>query len=307
MIARVVVAAALLLAITAQSPAPKAVRIGGTPAESYLGASYAQESGIFQKAGLVVDVQNQANGPTTATAVASGNLDVGIGSTITIASGVQRGIPFVIIAPAVMQSPKSPIGLMCVAKSSTIRGPKDLEGKTIALAGLKQAGDLGTRAWLVKGGADLNKIQFVETPFAAMGEGLERGTFAAANISEPALTVALRQNAVRCIADPFVAISSSFMVGVWYTTRDFAQKNPELVRKIAAAALEAGRWANAHHDETAAIVSRVTKVDVETVKGSNRPVFAEKMSVTDLQPELDAAFKFGFLTKPMTADELLWK
>jgi len=50
-----------------------------------------------------VDVQAFSVGPVVATAVADGTIDVGAGSTITIASGLARGIPFVILAPAVLE------------------------------------------------------------------------------------------------------------------------------------------------------------------------------------------------------------
>lgn len=246
-----------------------------------------------------------ANGPIVASAVASGTLDVGIGSAITIANGAERGIPFVIIAPATLQTSKSPTGLMCTAKSSTIRGPKDLEGKTIAVSGLRQAGDLAVRVWLTKAGVDLGKVQIVETSFAEMGPGLERGTYAAANMSNPTLSRALKLDVIRCFADPYAAIAPTYMMGVWYTTRDFAQKNPDLVRKLAAVMLETGHWANTHPDETAVIVSRITKIDADTIRNETRPIFAESMTPADLQPQLDAAYKFGLLPHTMSASELL--
>jgi NitT/TauT family transport system substrate-binding protein len=300
-------AIALAAPAGSQTTAPRPVRVGGTPAESYLQASMAQELGLFQKAGLSVEVQNQANGPTVAAAVASGNLDVGLGSTITVANAAQRGLPFVIIAPSVMTHPKAPVGLMCVGKSSTVRGPKDLEGKTIALAGLRQAGDLSTRAWLAKGGVDVAKVQLVEVPFAEMGAGLERGTYAAANISEPMLSQAIKLNGIRCIGDPYATIGSTMTLGVWYTTREFAQKNPEVVRKIAQVALETGRWLNSHHDESAAIVSRLSKMDIETIRGEVRPMYAETLNPRDLQPQLDIAFKYGFLSSPMQVSDILFR
>lgn len=298
---------AIALPSAAQTTAARPVRIGGTPAESYLQASLAQELGLFQKAGVNAEVQVQANGPTVAAALAGGTIDVGLGSTITIANAVQRGLPFTIIAPGVMEHSKAPVGLMCVGKSSSIRSAKDLEGKTIALAGLRQAGDLATRAWLAKGGLDPAKVQLVEVPFADMGAGLERGTFAAANISEPMLLLAIRANGIRCIGDPYAVISPNTIVGVWYTTRDFAQQNPDIVRRIAQVALDAGRWANAHHEDSAAIISRLSKIDIETIRGETRPMFAEAINVDDLQPQLDLAFKFGFLTKPMQVSEILWR
>ena len=71
--------------------------------------------------------------------------------------------------------------------------------------------------------------------------------------------------------------------------------------------LESARWANAHHDQTAAIVSKITKIDLETIRNETRPPFAEEIRVQDLQPQLDAAYKYGFLTRPVSAAELFGK
>ena len=131
-----------------------------------------------------------------------------------------------IFAPAVISTPKSPGGLICVAKSSPLRSAKDLEGKTLAVSGLRQLGDLTTRIWLTKAGVDLTKVQIVEVSFAEMGAGLERGTYAAANMAEPTLSVALKRDAVRCIGDPYAALATTYTIGGWFTTKEFAQKTP---------------------------------------------------------------------------------
>jgi NitT/TauT family transport system substrate-binding protein len=305
-LAAALIAAFALPRATAAQPTVT-VRIGSSVAEGYSQGFFAHEAGLFQKAGITAEVQQFAVGNVVATAVANGTIDVGAGSTITIALAAQRGIPFVIIAPAVIQTPESPAGVMCVAKNATIRGPKDLEGKTVAVSSLRQAGDLAVRAWLTRGGADLAKVQIVESSFAQMGAGLERGTFAAANMAEPTLSDALRRNAIRCIGDPYLAIAPTFLIGGWYTTREWAQKNPELARKLAAVFVESARWANTHREDTAAIVSRLTKIDIDTIRNETRPIFGTELSAAQVQPELDASFSFGFLSRRMNAAELLWR
>jgi len=41
------------------------------------------------------------------------------------------------------------------------------------------------------------------------------------------------------------------------------------------------------------------------IHSETRPIFGETMSAADLQPELDAAYKFGFLSRQVSAAELL--
>lgn len=306
-----VIVAALVAAVggnpgaTSAQPAPPLVRIATSAAETYAQAFYAQDLGLYQKAGLNVEVQALATGAAVSQAVAGGAVDVGVATTINLANAITRGVPFVAIAPSAMTTPKNPTGLLCVAKSSAYKMAKDFEGQTIAVPALKQTADLAVRVWITKGGADLAKVHIIEGPFAEMGPSLERGTYAGATISEPALSNALKSGRVRCIADVFGAIAPSYMFAAWFTTKEFAEKNPELVRKVAAALTEAGKWANAHHFESAAIVSKVNKVDVDTIRGGVRPLYAEEIRTSEIQPQLDAGLKFGFLTRPVTANELL--
>jgi NitT/TauT family transport system substrate-binding protein len=281
------------------------VRFGTSPAEAYAQPIYAQEAGLFQKAGLNVDIQILANGAAVSTGVAGGALDFGVSTIVSLANAIARGVPFVMIAPSAMTTAKVPAGLLCVAKSSPYRTAKDLEGKPIAVPALKQVVDLAVRVWMAKNGADPTKAQIVETAFADMGPGLERGTFAAAAISEPSLTYAMTRNNLRVIGDAYGAIAPEFTIAGWITTTLFREKNPEIVRKVAAVLLESAKWANTHRNETAAIVSRITKVDVETIRSEVRPLYEEQLSLPEIQPQLDAAIKFGFLTRAMTASELV--
>jgi NitT/TauT family transport system substrate-binding protein len=283
------------------------VRIASSPAESYSQAFYAQEAGIFQRAGLNVDVQLLGTGAAVSTAVAGGAVDVGVATTVNLANAIIRGIPFIVIAPAILTTAKVPGGLLCVSKTSPIRTAKDFEGKIIAVPALRQVADLAARAWLAKGGADVSKVQIVETAFSDMGPGIDRGTYAAAIISEPALTNALRNGNLRSLADPYQAIAPEYLVAVWFTTVQYAEKNPELIRKVAAALTEAGRWANTHHNETAAIVSRITKVDVETIRNGIRPIYGSDLRASEIQPQLDVALKFGFISRAVSVNELMGK
>lgn len=288
------------------APLTTPVRIGTSAAETYAQPFYAQDQDLFRKAGLPnVTVELLATGAAVSTAVAGGAADVGVVSTVTMGNAVIRGIPFVAIAPSAITTPKAPVSVLCVAKNSPIRRAQDFEGQTIAVPSLQQAADLAIRVWLIRNGADLSKVRIVEAPFIEMGPGLERGTFAGATISDPALTGALKKNAIRPMADFFSAIAREHMVAVWFTTRAFQQANPEAVRRVAAALTEAGRWANQHPDASAPIVARVAKIDIDVIHAEHRTIYGEHMRPDDLQPQLDAAFKYGFLSRQVSAAEFL--
>jgi NitT/TauT family transport system substrate-binding protein len=281
------------------------VRIATTAAESYAQPFYAQEAGLFAKHGVNVEIGLLATGAAVGTAVAGGAADVGVLSTITLGNAIVRGVPLVAIAPCALTTARAPISLLVVGKSSTARTPKDFEGTTIAVPSLRQAADLALRVWLAAGGADVAKVRIVESSFAEMGAGIERGLFAGATISDPALTNALKKNDVKRFADIFAAISPEHMVAAWFTTQQYLQSNPDGVKRVAAALTDSAKWANTHHNETALIVSKLTKVDLDVIKSESRPIYGEVLRASDLQPQLDAAFKAGWLSRAVNAGEFI--
>lgn len=281
------------------------VRMATSPTEAYAQPFYAKASGIFAKNGIDAQIQLLGTGAAVSAALAGGAIDVGVGTVVSIASAIQRGIPFVMIAPAELTTADAPTALLCVEKSSSIQSAKDLEGRTVAVPSLKQIVDLALLAWLEKNGVDSNKVQLIEVHFSEMGPGLDHGTFAAAMISEPSLSDALSHDSIRSIGNPYLAIGPEYAGAGWVTTQLYQQKNPETVRKVADSLMAAAHWANTHRDQTAEIVSKVTKVPVATIEHESRTVYAESMQQAHLQIQLDAALKFGYITRPMTAAQLL--
>ena len=61
---------------------------------------------------------------------------------------------------------------------------------------------------------------------------------------------------LRIIGDPSSAIGTRFMQVAWFTSIDFASKNPATVDRFTRAMREASIYANAHHAETAAFLTK---------------------------------------------------
>ena len=253
-------AGAVTLAAAASSrgraQTPATLRVGATPFNTYAEAYYAQDLGIFKKAGLNVEITSFNNGPAIAAAVASGSLDVGISTPISLAQAVTRGVPFPIVAGGAMNTMKATAMMLLVGSDAPLHGPKDFEGKTIALSALKTVSELGIDVWLARGGVDPAKVRIIEIPLPEMGAAIERGTVAAALVAEPALSVAKAGGKVRELANPFGMIAPEFLLSAWFSTAPFIQKNPVLMKTFAAAIHETGKWANGHHDEYMVILAK---------------------------------------------------
>ena len=164
----------------------------------------------------------------------------------------------------------------------------------------------GVKSWLTQNGADINKIKFVEMPFPQMPGALSRGVLTAATLSEPIMSDATSTDA-KFFAKPYDAIAKQFNISDWFTTRDWLAKNGDVAKKFVGAIYEAAKWANAHHDESAAILAKYTKIDVERIKRMNRSAYATDLRASAVQPVLDTAFKFKALTTATTAESMIAK
>jgi len=286
--------------------APTAIRVGSLAADTYAEAFYALDLGLFSQAQLAVEIIPFSNGGAMASAVAGGSIDIGIADASELANGRNRGIPFVLIAGGGLYTSSSPTSTMCVAKSSSITRASDLEGQSVAIISLVALVTAAVKSWLVQSGADLAKIRFLELPMSQMPPALERGTVAAAVISEPVMSAALRSD-IRILGKPFDSIGKRYMTSEWFTTADWLSKHIDAAKRFAGAIYAAGRWANSHHDESARILAKYAKLDAAGLAHVNRCEYALDLQPALIQPVLDTALTFKVLETATNARSLIAK
>ena len=65
------------------------------------------------------------------------------------------------------------------------------------------------------------------------------------------------------------------------------------------------RWANANHDQTAVILSKYSKLDIDRINAMARAVFATSLSPNLMQPVLDIAARYNLIKQPIAARLLM--
>jgi len=289
----------------AQAAAP-VVRIGTTLSDSFAQAFYAVDGGFLTRAGIDGRLSVFPGSGAVSTAVAGGAVDLGLCDGIAIANGLIHNFPFATIAGSGMFTAAQPTGLLCVDKSSTLKDPKELEGKSISVPSLNSLTTLAIQAWLFQNKADPSSVKFVELPFPEVTSALNRGTVTAGYVGEPILESALATTA-RGFGNPYAALGPQVLVSNWVTTRDWLEKNHDLAKRFVAAIYETARWANQHRDLTAPILAKYSKIDLERIKTMRRVIYATGFDPKMLQPSLDAAYKFKVIPRVVTVDELVTK
>lgn len=271
--------------------------------ESGAAAVYASERDFFKSAGVDVSVAIMSSGGSVIPAVIGGSAEFGVSNPLSLAAAFAHGAPLVCFAATVYYRSTSPNSLLMVAKDSPVQSARDLNGKTVAVNGLRNTPQLSTQVWLDKNGADSKSVKFAEVPFPEMGIALTSGRVDAAFFSEPALS--LVRNDLRVLGDPYGAIAPQFITGSYFTTRAYAAAQPQVVASVGRALRQAATWANGHPNDTATILARLQKLDPDRVQTMARSIYADQLRASDLQPVFDVAFKYGYLPAQVSAKAMI--
>src|ERR1700735_3614743 len=97
------------------------VRVAAIPIDVGALSYYADKQGYFKKHGLDVEIIQGGTGAAIAAAVVGGSIDIGDGNTTTLATGHERGVPFVLAAPSGAYSSKAPTGALLGAQNLAIK------------------------------------------------------------------------------------------------------------------------------------------------------------------------------------------
>jgi len=291
--------------LRAQTSAP-VVRMGTILADSFAQPFYALDGGFLDRAGISGQVSVFPGSGAISTAVAAGAVDLGLCDAVVIANGLIHNVPFATIAGSGLFRATEPTGFLCVDKSSTLKDPADLNGKSISVPSLGSLTTLAIQEWLRQNQADPSSVKFIELPFPQVAAALSRGTVAAGYIGEPVLLNALATTS-RTFGNPYAALGPQVLVCNWVTTRDWLAQNHDLAKRFVSAMTATAVWANAHRDLTAPILAKYSKIDLDSIKAMRRTAYATSLDPKMLQPALDAAARFKATSRPVSIEELIAK
>jgi NitT/TauT family transport system substrate-binding protein len=279
------------------------IRVIGLPIDTGLEVQYARAAGIVDQSGLNLHVENMYAGAVIQAAIAGGAADIGLTNVSSLATARERGLPLVLVASAGLYLSREPSSVLMVAQDSALHVARDLNGKTIAVNGLKSISQLGPEIWIDKNGGDSTSVHFIDMPFAEMPQALATHRIDAALVAEPQATTAKKE--ARVFAPVYDAIGPRFLITAWFSTASWVSANPDLARKFAAMIYRAAAWSNAHHAQTADVLIGITKLDPAIAQAMPRVTFADGPDLASLKPHLDAALKYGLIAKAVAPEDLL--
>ncbi len=297
-------AAASALARPARAQAAT-IRIGAPPGDTSGAPFYAEAAGAFARAGFDIEVSSMANAGAVAAALAGGAIDLGLGDLVSSTNAIIKGLPIELVAGCGLYRASAPNGIIGVAKDSPVRGPRDLEGKSLSVPTLVGITTAAVRACSFKTGVDADKVRIIELTSSTAPAAILRGTVAAGLLTEPSFTPI--RDRFRDIGHPFDVIANQFLLSAWFASRAWVEADHQRAKRVISAIYDTQRWANTHHDETLVILASTMKLDIEQIRLMTRTLFATQLLTSDVQPILNIAERSKLIDRPVAATSMLPK
>jgi len=216
--------------------------------------------GLFKKHGLDVELVYISGAPVGAAALLSGEVQITQGGVVgSIASNMKGSGTYIILGGA----NKFPYQLVV---SPTIKEISDLKGKRFAVSRIGSADHAAAVFVLPRFGLlpekDLNILQVGSVParFAALVNGSVQGA-----LLIPPETVKARELGYRILAN-FSDIDIEYQQNGVYTTRNFINRRPDLLRRFAAAYAEGNHYIHTNPKGTKKIMQKHLQGDDKAIE-----------------------------------------
>jgi NitT/TauT family transport system substrate-binding protein len=288
----------------ASAQEPPAIHVAISGFEAHADVYYAQDLGLFKKAGLDVDIQQLQGGESIVAAIVNGTLQIGAGNPLPLANAHERGLDVVLFAPGfVSDASLRPVGGLLVATGSPLANGKDFTGKTIAVNTLHSIDQIAAQSWLDQSGGDSRSVKFIELPNVTMVDAIVAGRIDGAIIADPGFSTGLESGRVRNLANVNDAIAKRFFVSAWFTTKSWAAANAVTLRKFNVAINDASAWAVKNPGLAAAVLLKYLHLTTPLAHERH----ADKLDPALLQPLIDAAVRYKALPQPLDARDIIWR
>jgi NitT/TauT family transport system substrate-binding protein len=267
---------------------------------------YAQQTGMFAKAGIDLDLGRLPTGAAVTTAVAGGSLNIGKSTFFAVVAAFAHGVPIVVIAPAVIYDSRVPNGALVVAKDSPIRSVADMSGKVIAVNNLSEPTRPATELWLQKNGAPKDEVKFVEIPMSAMSAALDTHRIDIVMLTSPVIDDVMATGRYRILEPVLNQIAPRWMFSAVIANRDWAKANREAVKRVATVIESAAAYTNAHHVELSGQIAGLVGATESSIAHMAWPGGGTALVATEMQPVIDLSVKSGFIPKGFDARDMIF-
>jgi NitT/TauT family transport system substrate-binding protein len=241
------------------SSAPRAtteLRLLTLPIANALPLDLGVQKGFFAQQGITFRKTTLQSGNDVVLAMGNNNGDIAYAGFVPFMIGSTSGIPLQLLAASEVEGTSTADNWqnILVKGSSSIRTPRDLRGKTIAVNALKGVGEIMIRAAFEKLGMSSNAARLTAIPFPQMRAALNNGQVDAIWTPEPFLSQVLSDGG-RSVMAPGPVLGRYFPIGGYAAKPSWASANRGLAQRFRTAMNRSLIYAQSHPDEIRALLA----------------------------------------------------
>ncbi|MGC5036100.1 ABC transporter substrate-binding protein [Streptomyces sp. DT190] len=282
------------------------VEVGIVPvldvAPIYLG----RKKGFYADRGIELELSPAQGGAAIVPGVVSGQFQFGFSNTTSLLVARAKNVPVKAVANGAASTGKdgADFAAITVGKGSPLTSARQLEGRKAAVNTLNNICDTSIKESVRKDGGDPAEVEFVEMPFDQMPAALAGGQVDAACTPEPALAT-VEAAGGKEIASNFHDVSPDLTVAMYFTSQQYAAKNPELVKRFQEATAESLRYADSHPEEVRQILTTYTKIPATLLQKLTLPRYPVEPDRPSIERLAELGERDGLFDKAPDLDELL--
>lgn len=275
-----------------------AVRLTVFPSLNSLGAYTAEEQGLFDEAGLDVELSTGSNAAASIPQMLGGSVDMVLMDMVTPLVAATQNVPLVMVAPAgVTKAPVDNKGFIniLVKEDSELQSLADLEGKSVGIVQINSQPWMDTRAAVDAAGADSAAVEFVEVP--NLGTALAQDQVDAIVVPDPQGTQLVVESGFRVLGP----LATEEQVGApeyaFVTTREFAEANPDTISNFQDVLIEANTQVNDSDSTAVEVAQTYLEMPVEVLEQATIPAMGtEALNAEIIGKSTDRMARYGLLT-----------
>ncbi|RKT56590.1 ABC transporter substrate-binding protein [Saccharothrix australiensis] len=284
------------------------IKLGLLPILDVASVHVAIKKGYFKEEGLEVDAVPVQGGALAIPGLIQGDIDITFGNWVSFfaaeAKDAAKGVDGLKLISDGYQA-KPEMFLILTAADSTIKAPKDLAGKTIAINTFRNIAELTAKATLEANDVDPKSVTFKEFAFGDMQAAVQNKTVDAAFMVEPYISKAQRSIGAISVLDAATGPTDGIPIAGYGTTGKFAKANPNTIAAFQRAMAKGQRDA-ADRPTVEPLLVDYANVDKETASLVHFGEYPTTLDATRLQRVATLMKTYGLLEKDLDVKPMLF-
>ena len=268
----------------------------------------AMKEGYFKDEGLNINFVDAPSGGESVGKLVSGEVDLSYASYTPFflaeskkAAEAQGGVKLVADA----SSAGAGSCMVVATPDSPVKTIKDMAGKRVAITATGTISDLLTMSTLKTNNVNYENINWVPTPFPATAAALKNKNVDAAFVTEPFLTLSMKEAGAQPIFDTAVGPTADMPTAGWGSTGEFTQNNPNTIAAFQRAMQRGTDLALSDRSKVEPMLVEFSGVDEDTAKMATLLTFQSKLDATRIQRVPDLMLEFKVITQPINVKQMI--